>query len=68
MSPKKKQILYQLEKLHAALIELSEYYPNSQLFLGAQIQRLDVIAQSAGVPWERNAWLQEKGSENEIEL
>lgn len=68
MNKKQQQIQYQLEQLYSALMLLGEVHANQQLFIGAQIQRLDVIAQCAGVEWERNIWLLENGDQNDLDL
>lgn len=61
MSPKKRQIKHELEKLQEAFLHVRLYYPNSELFVGAQLQRLEALAQIIGIPWEPNHWLDLEG-------
>lgn len=68
MTPKKRQIKYQLEQLDAAFMQVRAQWPKADLFVGMQLQRLDVLAHLMGIPWDRNDWLDKEGTENDLEL
>lgn len=57
MTPRKRQIKYELEQLELAFRQVREALPDSALYVGLQLQRIENVAYLVGLPWDKTVSL-----------